>query len=99
MNIFVAKLSSATTSDDLRDLFEEYGEVVNANVIFDRATGYSKRFGFVEMSEDTAAFKAIEELDQCDYDNSTIVVKKARPKGEGQERSNNRKPSYNNSRY
>jgi RNA recognition motif-containing protein len=98
MNIFVAKLSSATTSDDLKDLFDEYGEVVNANVIFDRATGYSKRFGFVEMSDDAAALKAIEELDQCEYDNSTIVVKKARPKEDNQ-RSNNRKPSYNNSRY
>ena len=99
MNIFVAKLSSATTSDDLRDLFEEYGEVVNANVIMDRATGYSKRFGFVEMSNDTEAFKAIEELDQCDYDNSTIVVKKARPKGEAP-RNNSRRPSYDkSSRY
>lgn len=98
MNIFVAKLSSATTSDDLRDLFEEYGEVVNANVIFDRETGYSKRFGFVEMSNDSDAFKAIEELDQCEYDNSEIVVKKARPKGEGQ-RNNNRRSNFNSRRY
>ena len=95
MNIFVAKLSSATTSDDLRDLFEEYGEVDKANVIIDRATGYSKKFGFVEMPNDSEAFKAIEELNECEYDNSVIVVKKARPKGEGQ-RNNSRRPSYSN---
>ena len=49
MNIFVAKLSGNTTSEDLKDLFEEYGEVSSAKVIFDRETGNSKRFGFVEM--------------------------------------------------
>ena len=45
MNIFVAKLSSSTTSEDLRTLFEDYGEVTSASVIMDRATGYSKKFG------------------------------------------------------
>jgi len=80
MNIFVAKLSSSTTSDDLRTLFEEYGEVTSANVITDRMTGYSKKFGFVEMSNDDEANKAIKELDNCQYDHAEIVVKKARPR-------------------
>jgi RNA recognition motif-containing protein len=83
MNIFIAKLSATTTSEDLRTLFSEYGEVVSANVIFDRMTGRSKRFGFVEMKNDDEATKAIEELNDCEYDNSQIVVKKARPQGEG----------------
>lgn len=83
MNIFVAKLSSATTSEDLQQLFEEYGEVVSAKVITDKFTGESKRFGFVEMKGNDDALKAIEELDQCEYDHSTIVVKKAEPKTEG----------------
>ena len=86
MNIFVAKLSASTTSEDLRELFSEYGEVKSANVIMDRATGHSKRFGFVEMSNDEEAQKAINELDECEYDNSQIVVKKARPKEEGEGR-------------
>lgn len=89
MNIFVAKLSSATTSEDLEDLFEEYGEVVSAKVIMDKFTGESKRFGFVEMKDKDQAFKAIDELDKCDYDNSVIVVKKAEPKTENN-RNNNR---------
>lgn len=83
MNIFVAKLSSSTTSDDLKTLFEEYGEVTSANVISDKMTGYSKKFGFVEMKNDDEANKAITELDNCQYDHSTIVVKKARPRNEG----------------
>ena len=82
MNIFVAKLSSSTTSDDLKTLFEDYGEVTSANVITDRMTGHSKKFGFVEMSNNDEANKAIKELDNCNYDNADIVVKQARPKSE-----------------
>ncbi|MFW6275941.1 MAG: RNA recognition motif domain-containing protein, partial [bacterium] len=70
MNRFVAKLSSATTSEDLNDLFAEYGEVVSAKVIMDRETGSSKRFGFVEMKEDSEAQKAIKDLNECLFDNS-----------------------------
>lgn len=80
MNIFVAKLSSGVTGDDLRELFEEYGEVVSSNVIKDKFTGESKRFGFVEMTNEEDALKAIEALDGCEYDRSVIVVKKAEPR-------------------
>ncbi len=89
MNIFVAKLSSNTTSEDLRTLFEEYGEVSSANVITDRMTGYSKKFGFVEMKNDAEAGKAIKELDNCQYDNSEIVVKQARPREENSRQGRN----------
>ncbi|SFE37631.1 RNA recognition motif domain-containing protein [Thermophagus xiamenensis] len=93
MNLFVAKLSAATTSDDLNELFAEYGEVVSAKVIMDRETGTSKRFGFVEMKDEAAAMKAIKDLNECLFDNSPIVVKKARPKGE-----NRNNHSYGNNR-
>ena len=82
MNIFVAKLSSATTSEDLQELFGDYGEVVSAKVIIDKFTGDSKRFGFVEMKTKEDAVKAISDLDQCEYDNSTIVVKESKPKSD-----------------
>lgn len=99
MNIFVAKLGPNTTSEDLRDLFSEYGEVKTANVIMDRETGQSKRFGFVEMADAEAANKAIYELDECEYDESTIVVKKAKPKEDrGEKKSyggNSRGGGYN----
>lgn len=80
MNIFVAKLSPNIVNEDLEDLFGDYGEVTSAKVIMDRETGRSKRFGFVEMSDDEAALKAIEELDEAEFDDSVIVVKKAKPR-------------------
>ena len=88
MNIFIAKLSSATTGEDLQELFEEYGNVESAKVIYDKLTGNSKRFGFVEMGNDQEALDAIKELDGCEYDHSEIVVKKARPRENSRGRSN-----------
>lgn len=49
MNIFAAKLSFDTQSEDLRSAFEEFGEVTSASVITDKFTGKSKGFGFVEI--------------------------------------------------
>ncbi len=82
MNIFVAKLSWDTQSDDLRDAFEEFGEVSSANVIMDKLTGKSKGFGFVEMDNDTEASEAISQLNDTELDGRTIVVKKAEPRKE-----------------
>ena len=82
MNIFVAKLNYDTTSDSLQELFEGFGEVDSAKVIFDRETGRSKGFGFVEMPNDEEAQKAIDALEGSEFDGSTIVVKEARPREE-----------------
>ncbi|MBV6646101.1 MAG: RNA-binding protein [Cyclobacteriaceae bacterium] len=80
MNIFVAKLGRNTTSDSLRELFEQYGEVSSAKVIMDRDTGNSKGFGFVEMDDDSEAQQSIDALNESQFEGSTIVVKKARPR-------------------
>jgi RNA recognition motif-containing protein len=80
MNIFVAKLSFDTQSDDLREVFEEFGEVTTANVISDKFTGKSKGYGFVEMPNDEEARNAINELNDSELDGRTIVVKKAEPR-------------------
>ncbi|MBT3241773.1 MAG: RNA-binding protein [Bacteroidetes bacterium] len=80
MNIFIAKLSSQTTGDDLRELFENYGSVSSAKVVMDRDTGQSKRFGFVEMEDDGDGNGAIEALNETDFQNSKIVVKKSIPR-------------------
>ena len=63
-------MSSATTGDDLATLFGEFGTVSSAKVIMDKETGNSKCFGFVEMEDETEG----------------IVVKKARPREEGENR-------------
>ncbi|HMO40033.1 MAG TPA: RNA-binding protein [Saprospiraceae bacterium] len=80
MNIFVAKLNFSTQSDDLREVFEAYGEVDSAKVIMDQFTGKSKGFGFVEMTNDDEAQKAINDLNDSELDGRTIVVKKAEPR-------------------
>ena len=63
MNIYVANLSFAVQDEDLREFFTPYGEVTSAKVIMDKVSGRSRGFGFVEMSDDEAARKAIAELD------------------------------------
>jgi cold-inducible RNA-binding protein len=80
MNIFVAKLNYATSSDALREAFEQFGEVTSASVIMDRETGRSKGFGFVEMANDNEGAEAINALDGSDFDGATIAVKKAEPR-------------------
>ncbi len=80
MNIFVAKLNFATQEDDLRDAFEQFGEVDSVKIIMDKFTGKSKGFGFVEMPDDDAAQDAINNLNDTEFDGRTIVVKKAEPR-------------------
>ena len=80
MNIFVAKLNFSTTSEGLQELFERFGTVDSAKVIMDHETGKSKGFGFVEMSNDEEARAAIEELNETDFEDRTIVVKEAEPR-------------------
>jgi len=82
MNIFIARLSSRTSSEDLKQAFSRFGEVISAKVIFDRETGNSKRYGFVEMDEE-AGLEAIENLNDSELDGSKIVVKKSQPRSEG----------------
>ena len=60
--IYVGNLSFQTTDADLNDMFSEVGQVESVQIITDRDTGRSKGFGFVEMSDDEAAAKAIERL-------------------------------------
>ena len=80
MNVYVGNLSYGTSSEDLRTLFEEFGEVTSANVISDRDSGRSKGFGFVEMSDDAAARAAIEKLNGTEVGGRTITVNEARPR-------------------
>ena len=82
MNIYISGLSYNTTEADLNDLFAEYGEISSAKVIMDRETGRSRGFAFVEIPDDAAAQKAIDELNGAEFDNKTISVNVARPREE-----------------
>jgi RNA recognition motif-containing protein len=80
MNIYVSNLSFDTTSESLKELFAEYGEITSANIITDRGTGFSRGFGFVEMPNETKGQKAIEELNETEFEGKTINVNVARPR-------------------
>jgi RNA recognition motif-containing protein len=80
--LFVGSLAWATTNDSLKEFFSGVGDVVSANVITDRESGRSKGFGFVEMSSEEEAKKAIDELNGKELDGRSIVVNEARPREE-----------------
>lgn len=80
MNIFVAKLSYSTQETTLRDLFEAYGEVESVKIIYDRDSGRSKGFGFVEMPDEDEAKAAISELNESTVDGRTILVQESKPR-------------------
>lgn len=82
MNIYISNLSCAINDGDLKELFENFGQVSSAKVIMDRETGKSKGFGFVEMPDATEAQKAITELNQGEYDGKVINVAIAKPREE-----------------
>lgn len=82
MNIYISGLSYGTNDADLTNLFAEFGEVSSAKVIFDRETGRSRGFAFVEMPNDTEGQKAIDELNGVEYDQKVISVSVARPRTE-----------------
>jgi RNA recognition motif-containing protein len=95
MNLFVAKLSSSTTGDDLQEIFSAYGEVASAKVIIDRETGNSKGFGFVEMPNDEEGNAAISALNESEVDGKEIVVKEANAREERPRRDNRGGGGYN----
>lgn len=80
--LFVGSLSWGVTDDMLSDFFAQVGTVSSAKVIVDRDTNRSKGFGFVEMSSDDEAKKAIDELNGKELDGRAINVSEARPREE-----------------
>ncbi len=88
MNIYVSNLGFNVKDEDLKQLFSTYGDVSSAKVITDRMTSQSRGFGFVEMGDDAAAKRAVEELDGTTADGRTLKVVEAKPK-EDRARNNN----------
>ena len=77
--LFIGNLDYTVTGDDLKALFAQAGTVVDAVVIMDKMTGRSRGFGFVEMSSDEEAKKAIETLNGADLKGRKINVNEAKP--------------------
>ncbi|WP_319759154.1 RNA-binding protein [Maridesulfovibrio sp.] len=81
-NIYVGNLAWSTTEDEVRNAFEAHGEVLSVKLIEDRETGRPRGFGFVEMSDDSAALSAIDALDGQDMGGRNLKVNEAKPKVE-----------------
>src|ERR1700675_4826925 len=79
-NIFVGNLSFGATEDAVQALFQAYGTVERVSIITDRDTGQARGFGFVEMSNDAEADRAIAELNGRELDGRALNVNEARPK-------------------
>jgi RNA recognition motif-containing protein len=79
-NLYVGNLPFGTTTDDLRDLFAQYGNVKSAQVVMDRETGRSRGFGFVEMNDGAEA--AIDALNGKEFQGRSLAVNEARPREE-----------------
>lgn len=84
--LYVGGLPYETTDDELKELFSEAGAVESAKVVTDRYSGRSRGFGFVEMSNDDEAIKAIESMNGKQVGERAITVNEAKPMGERTER-------------
>ncbi|MDL1913454.1 MAG: RNA-binding protein [Bergeyella sp.] len=96
MNIFISNLNYNTVESELQALFENYGEVDSVKIILDRETGRSRGFGFVEMSDNDEALKAIGELNQREFKTKVLNVSEARPREQRPQGDNYRRGGYRN---
>jgi len=81
-SIFVGNLSHSVTENTLRSLFEAHGAVERVHIMTDRDTGQARGFGFVDMTNDAEAVKAIAALNGKDVEGRTLDVNEARPKAD-----------------
>ena len=79
-NIYVGNLPYGAQDSDLQELFSRYGQIESAKVIIDRESGKSRGFGFVVMTNNEEADKAIAELNGHALEGRNLVVNEARPK-------------------
>lgn len=80
MNLYVGNLNYRLSEDQLREAFEQYGNVSSCTIIKDRTTGESKGFGFIEMPERMEAESAINSLNGRDLMGRKLNVNEARPR-------------------
>jgi cold-inducible RNA-binding protein len=90
MKLYVGNMSFEASENEVRKAFEAHGKVDSVTIIMDRDTGQPKGFGFVEMSNDAEAKKAIEALNGKDFMGRTLNVNEARPRTDGPRGGGNR---------
>jgi RNA recognition motif-containing protein len=79
MNIYVANINFRAQEDQLKELFQQYGEVASVKIVTDRETGRSRGFAFIEMPNDSEGKEAINKLNGVGFLDRNLVVNEARP--------------------
>jgi cold-inducible RNA-binding protein len=79
-SLFVGNISFKTTENELRAVFESFGDIERVRVITDQFTGRSRGFGFVDMANDDEAAKAIVAINGKEVDGRALNVSEAKPK-------------------
>ncbi len=82
--IYVGNLPYRASEEEIKDLFEQYGDVTSVKLITDRETGRARGFGFIEM-DDENAMKAIEALDGKEFEGRTLKINEAKPREQRRE--------------
>ena len=95
MNIYVGNLHFNLSEDELKEIFEEYGEVTSAKVITDKYSGRSKGFGFVEMPNDAEGEAAIKNLNGVDMKGRNMTVNQSEERKDNFRKDNNRRSNNN----
>jgi RNA recognition motif-containing protein len=98
MNIYVGNLSFSTSSEELQELFSQFGEVESVRIVRDRQTGRSRGFGFVEMNAEDGN-QAIQALNGQEFGGRKILVNEAkqqepRPRSQSRESIRNKQENY-----
>jgi len=86
INIYVGNLPFSVSEDQLKELFENYGQVESATIVSDKFTGRPRGFGFIKMPEREEGLRAIQELDAKDFMGRNLKVNEARPRTDRSER-------------
>lgn len=86
MKLFIGNLPYDISEPELLDLFQKFGEVVNANLVKDRYTGRSRGFAFIEMDSRSSGQQAMESLNKMLYKSRELVCNEAKPQKKGTRR-------------
>jgi len=86
MKLFIGNLPYNISEPELLDLFKDFGEVVNANLVKDRYTGQSRGFAFIEMDSRSSGQQAMESLNKQVYKSRELVCNEAKPQKKGNRR-------------
>jgi len=82
MKLYIGNLSFETTENDLQDMFEQHGKVMEVALMMDRTTGRSRGFAFVTMNDATEGNAAMNAFNGKEVQGRTLTVNEARPREE-----------------